>query len=399
MDIELAEKEDKTQACSGNSLAQPEPELLKCVPGNLLRPDLSVKSSLTGPDVGLGRVDELAALEYLPKSVQENEDGNTDVGSEEGGKLVGTPSTLGLSEDLEAVEDDDQSEVDESNPGGVGLPLALKDQGVAVDTLGDQCLTEAGVGVADSAPGEKLGDGGQVLEPQEDGVGASGDTHVGEQTDGSSDEHAVQWDTGLGTLQQDLGSLTVLSKSEQVTRAGVQEGVTRRSRRSQDDGVDDVGQDWDTGVLHGDDPWGALSTLGVVVSKSGIVAGDSDTDHEGTEDVEEQDTPEDTTDSLGDVLARVGGFTSGDSDHLDTTVRESGVDKGGPETGEATSRSSTDVLLHRTFLPIPEAAAVVIRGTTKHDDESNDEQTKNRDDLDRCKDELGLAIDADGEDV
>jgi hypothetical protein len=45
-----------------------------------------------------------------------------------------------------------------------------------------------------------------------------------------------------------------------------------------------------------------------------------DTDGQGTEDVEEQYTPKDTTNSLGDILTRVLGFTSCDSNQLDTTV-------------------------------------------------------------------------------
>ena len=158
-------------------------------------------------------------------------------------------------------------------------------------------------------------------------------------------------------------------------------------------------QNGNTSILHGDDPWGALSALGVVISKSGVVTGDGDTDHEGSKDVEEQDTPENTTNSLRDVLTGVGGLTSGDGDHLDTTVREGSIDKGRPETSETTSITSTDVLLHRTLLPVPEAASVVVRSTTEHDDKSDEEQAEDGDDLDRRKDELRFTIDADGEDV
>ena len=51
-----------------------------------------------------------------------------------------------------------------------------------------------------------------------------------------------------------------------------------------------------------------------------VVRGHKDTDCEGTEDVEEQNTPEDSADCLWNVLTRVLCFTGGNSDEFDTTV-------------------------------------------------------------------------------
>ena len=110
MDIELATNKGQSTRlvqATCTSLAQPEPELLKDVSGDLLRPNFSVKSSLAGPNISLSRVDKLRALEDLPESVQDDEDGNADIGSEKRGELVGAPATFGLGEHLEAVEDDD----------------------------------------------------------------------------------------------------------------------------------------------------------------------------------------------------------------------------------------------------------------------------------------------------
>jgi len=57
-----------------------------------------------------------------------------------------------------------------------------------------------------------------------------------------------------------------------------------------------------------------------------IIRGNENTNGERAENVEEQDTPEDSADGLWDVLAWVFSFTSSDGDKLDTTVRESSVD-------------------------------------------------------------------------
>jgi len=354
-------------------LAKPEPELLKSVARDLLRPNLSIERSLSTPDVSLGRVDLLGALENLPEDEEEGEDGDTNVGGEEVSQLVGSPVLLG--KHLETVEEDDEGKVHKGGPGSVWLPSAPEDQAVAVDILSDLSLAEADICVADGAPGEERGDSDQVLEPRKHLASATADAHVGEQRDGSCYCNAVDGNTLLVALEEKLGSLSVLRNAEQVTRASVQEGVAGRRCRGQDDGVDDVGQHGDTGVLHRNHPRRLLGTLGAVSSKLGVVGADGSSDDERTEDVEEEDTPEDTLDSLGDVLARVGRLTGRNCDHLNTTVRESCVDECGPETGESSGIACANVFFHRAFFPVPEATPVLVRSTAQHDDQTGNQKT------------------------
>ena len=59
--------------------------------------------------------------------------------------------------------------------------------------------------------------------------------------------------------------------------------------------------------------------------KAGLIVWDQDSDGEGAEDVEKQNTPEDTANGLGDVLARVFGLSSSDGDHFYATVGEGGI--------------------------------------------------------------------------
>jgi hypothetical protein len=51
-----------------------------------------------------------------------------------------------------------------------------------------------------------------------------------------------------------------------------------------------------------------------------VVRSNKNTDSERTKNIEEQDTPEDSANCLGDILARVLGFTGGDCDKFNTSV-------------------------------------------------------------------------------
>jgi hypothetical protein len=201
-------------------LCNPEPDLLKEVSGNLLWPNLSIHGCLSRPDVGLGGLDKGFALKDLPEEVEDNVDGDTDVSGDE---VIDAPLALG--EDCKSVEEQDHAEVGQGDVCGPWLPLALHDEAVAVNTLGDQCLAELDVCDQDVNPGDQVGNGAQVLEPVEDGAGTGADAHVGKKRDRGGDKDGVVRNTALGALKEDLGGLTVLSKSEKVTRAAEQEGV------------------------------------------------------------------------------------------------------------------------------------------------------------------------------
>ena len=58
--------------------------------------------------------------------------------------------------------------------------------------------------------------------------------------------------------------------------------------------------------------------------------------HRYLQDIEDQNSPEDTTHSLGNVSSWVLGLSSSNGNHLDTTIRESRIDQHGKETEEST---------------------------------------------------------------
>jgi len=202
------------------TLCDPEPNTLREIAGDALRPDLGVQGRLASEDVHLVGLDERGTLEYLPEDKEGEEDGDTEVGYQE---VIDNPIAIG--EHMPAVENDDDAEKDHSEPGNIGLERGLEVQAVARNALGLETGVETNVTNTNGNPGEKLSDGGEVVEPVEDSLGAGGHGHVSQEREGGSDTNTPVRNTALGALKEDLGCLTVLSKSEEITRAAEQESV------------------------------------------------------------------------------------------------------------------------------------------------------------------------------
>lgn len=244
-------------------------------------------------------------------------------------------------EDVESVEDNDHGKVDQGEPSSVWLELALEDKCITVNALGEESLVELDIRDADRAPGEQRSNSRQVLEPLECGLGATlSYGKVGKGCNRGSNGNAEVWDTGLAATKEEARSLLVLCKSKEVTRSGVQESVRRRRGRCQDDRVDDRWKDGNTGILDTNNPRRLSSANTLTAKQMWIIRGDEDTDCQGAEDIEEQDTPEDSADCLGNVLAGVLGFTCSDCDQFYTTIREGSVHENVEQTQESPSVSS-----------------------------------------------------------
>lgn len=244
----------------------------------MLGPILSVQRSLARPDIRLGSLDEAGTLEDLPEQEETKVYGNDNICRDE---ILNVPvrtafGTSVLCEDGEAVEERDDGEEDQRGPCTVGLEFTLEDESVAVDSLCSESSLEANVCDADGHPCEEGCDGGQGLEPFENGSCAGGYGHVGQETDGCRDQHAPDGNTGFGTLEEELRSLLVLSESKQVSRARVQEGVSRGCSRGQNDCVDNGWEDWNSCLLDGNDPRGRCGTR-TTIEEIIAVAGNGDT--------------------------------------------------------------------------------------------------------------------------
>lgn len=134
--------------------------------------------------------------------------------------------------------------------------------------------------------------------------------------------------------------------------------------------------------------------------QSWLVVRDEDANGQRAQDVEEQNAPEHTAHSLGDVTSRVLSLTSGHGNHLYTTVREGGVDQGREQSEEPTCVAKSNIFFHRTWmLPVSEPEPVTGWPSAKIDDESKDDQSHDCDDLDTRETKFGFSINSHCEDI
>jgi len=336
---------------------------------------LGIQSCLTRCDIRVGCIDEVSPLEDLPEEVEDEEDWDADVGSEE---VSNIPMLVArANKDIEAVEDNDQAEEDQGNPGQIGLEVRPEHQGVTVNALCLEGGVELDVGQANGAPSEEGGDGGQVLEPCEDESWSTiSDRQIRQERNKGCEEHTIVWYSTFAALKEESWGLSVLCKGKEIAGSGVQECVGRRRSRGQNDSVDDGGKNWDTGVLNTNNPRGgssASSTRSLGTKEILVIRRNENTDGEGSKNVEEQNTPENSANCLGDVFARVLGLTCSNGNKFNSSVGECSIDEHGEESQESTSVSSRIVLLHCAgVFPVTETQAVMFWSTTEIDDECHD---------------------------
>ena len=116
-----------------------------------------------------------------------------------------------------------------------------------------------------------------------------------------------------------------------------------------------MGEDFDSGLLNGDDPGGRCRVTGVG-DETRFVGGANQTEDEDAEDVKQEDTDPDTTNGLRDVLGRVVGFSGSHSENLGSQEGVGSADQNGPDTGKTTQRA-------RDVMVLDECAGIVLRKT------------------------------------
>ena len=142
-------------------------------------------------NVGFFGLDPPCPLENLPEQIQPAIYRYTDVGRDE---VVAIEFLRLARKCVEATEQDNYRKETEAEPGGVRLEARFEDERVASDTLSAESAMELDVCDRDGHPGQDGGDGGKVLEPLKDGLGAGGARHEGQQRDGGGKADAIVWD-------------------------------------------------------------------------------------------------------------------------------------------------------------------------------------------------------------
>ena len=192
-----------------------------------------------------------------------------------------------------------------------------------------ECGAEAQVRDHDNDPGDEARDGADVDEPVEHRDARVGHVEVRQQREHPCEEHRDVRDTVLVGAVENLGRLACQRHRIQHTRAGVQEGVTRRPGGCQDGTVDGVVEAFDAGRLDANNE----GTCGRVTRAAQllVIGAHDDADDEGCEAVEDRETPHEALGGLGDVAARVDCLTRSDGDQFGGGDEgEAGLDEGVP---------------------------------------------------------------------
>jgi hypothetical protein len=217
-----------------------------------------------------------------------------------------------------------------------------------------------------------------------------------EERERGGDGDAVDGHAGLRDLAEERRGLALLG--EHVKRAGrrVHVLVARRERGGEDDSVDDVREDADAGGGHEDDErrlGGRAARAGDGREQVWVLLGHAHADDEEREDVEEHDPVEDGADGRAHRHARVLRLECDRRERLHTTVRERGLREDGPEAEEAGRGSGEveEVVVERLLLPVAEATSVVVRASSKVDDETKDDEAEEGDELEGREPEFKLS--------
>lgn len=191
----------RTRTSQGNygesAQARPPHQELHLVSKRQVTPQRPQLTSLSSPNIRRRRLNQRIPLQHLPHNVQQKEHPHTRIRCEEVRQLITPPPTLRLRKRLKPIEQDHQHEEEERRPRRVRLERRPENKRVAVHALGLHRAVEPNVREADARPREALRDGGEVLEPGEDEVGAGAQAHEGEEGDGGRDGDAVVGDAGL----------------------------------------------------------------------------------------------------------------------------------------------------------------------------------------------------------
>jgi len=248
-------------------------------------------------------------------------------------------------------------------------------------------LTETDVSKADGAPGEEGSKTRQVEQPGEDDLTGGDKVHVGESTPNEDEDDGPERTARLVDVGEDLGSVTLISKRSQGTRATVDTRHTNGDDGDENDNVHEAVETDQTSILGSNDE---RRGVGAAATEQTLVVRANEKTNEGkTKDVEQGDTPENLSDGTRERLQRVGSLGSSQTDQLGSGERESSSDEDGAETLEAVVESTRVV---------PETGAPVLvvdttAGTsTKNQDKGDDHEDDGGRELQARRPEFFLGI-------
>lgn len=141
-------------------------------------------------NIGLFGLDPPCPFENLPEKIKPAVYRYTNIGCDE---AVAIKFLCLARKRVEAIEQSNNGEEAEGEPGCVRLEARFEDKRVAVNALSAQSAMEFDVRKRDRHPGQGCGDCCKVLEPLENDLGARGARHIRQQGDGGGNADAVVW--------------------------------------------------------------------------------------------------------------------------------------------------------------------------------------------------------------
>jgi len=188
-------------------------------------------------------------------------------------------------------------------------------------------LHESDVRPENRHPSESSEDGNECGEVSENLLRSRRDVHVGDATDSGTEEKGVVRSVPSVDAHEESRSLTFGGEGVKGTRTDVEIRVGGGEDEEEDGTVDDIGKNFDVGALNSENERrsGGRGRFLRSGEKCRIVRPYEQTDYKDRSDVEDQETPEGTLDSLGNGLARIFRFSESDSDELTTHCRTRAV--------------------------------------------------------------------------
>lgn len=227
---------------------------------------------------------------------------------------------------------------------------------------------------ADRSPGEQSSETRERKQPVEHRRAGSSQVDIGKGTESDDRKDGEQRAVGTINVGENLGSISLLSKSSEGTRTAVDAGHTEGKDGDENDDVHERVETLQVGVLADQHEGRSVDVNeGVGAQKVVVVVRDQETDEEETEDVKEGDTPEHLLDGARKRLDGVLGLSSRQTDELSSGEGESSRDEAGAETAETVGESSRVV-------PERGAGVVVVPGTLGAAAENHDEADDEEDD-------------------
>lgn len=300
-------------------------------------------------------------------------------------------------EDGKAIHEEEERKEKHANPRGVWLEYRSVGHR---QTLFLSSLSKADVDYTADEPGSEAGRIGQVDEPIKDHPRRRTAVEVGQEREAAAGQDGINGQSIARASGEDPGGVTRQCQRVQGAARHVEVRVARRPRTGQNTYVDDRGQDEDAGIANRNHPWRGIGVASAGNKPFRVRVGD-DSDAQGTQDVEDDQSDKVPTSRLRHVLARVSHFARGEDDQFRAKVEgEPREDPDVKEGGEASTGTVNDIRLDGArVVPIAETQSVMVGTSPEHQDEGQDQKTRDHDHLDSRKPELGLGVDSDGTQV